>query len=333
MAEQFTICVGTVGAGVWFSPDGGDHWRRSKMALPFHAEPGEIQIRALALSPHDPHQVYAGSEAGLYRSEDNGASFELVPSPMDGMQIWSAAVHPRDPAVIYAGTKPPAVFRTINGGKRWERLAIPIAEKCLAGAPKVTNVVFDPRDPRTIWMSVEIDGVYCSRDGGDSWSHCPALGDKPLNQDIHGLAVRLGSRAEILATTPDGLWRSADEGESWSLHGFPRFAERDTISYCRGVALRPGNPDVMFVANGDFIPGKRGAIQRTTNGGASWEKCALDVEPNSTMYWFAVNSANPDVVVANSLHGYVYLSRDGGGSWEKLRREFGEIRALAWLPN
>jgi photosystem II stability/assembly factor-like uncharacterized protein len=145
--------------------------------------------------------------------------------------------------------------------------------------------------------------------------------------------VRLGRRAEILATTPDGLWRSADEGESWSLHGFPRFAERDTISYCRGVALRPGNPDVMFIANGDFIPGKRGAIQRTTDGGASWEKCALAVEPNSTMYWFGVNSANPDVVVANALHGYVYLSRDGGSSWEKLRREFGEIRALAWLPN
>jgi photosystem II stability/assembly factor-like uncharacterized protein len=99
------------------------------------------------------------------------------------------------------------------------------------------------------------------------------------------------------------------------------------------VALRPGNPDVMFVANGDFIPGKRGAIQRTLDGGATWERCKLEVEPNSTMYWFGVNPANPDVVAANSLHGYVYLSRDGGGSWEKLRREFGEIRALAWLPN
>jgi hypothetical protein len=51
------------------------------------------------------------------------------------------------------------------------------------------------------------------------------------------------------------------------------------------------------------------------------------------MYWFGVNPANPDIVAANSLHGYVYLSRDGGASWEKLRREFGEIRALAWLPN
>ena len=139
-------------------------------------------------------------------------------------------------------------------------------------------------------------------------------------------------RWKFFATTPDGLWSSADEGENWSLHGFPRFAERDTISYCRGVALKPGDPDVIFVANGDFIPGKRGAIERTGDGGASWEKCALEVEPNSTMYWFGVNPANPEIVVANSLHGYVYES-DSGVSWEKLRREFGEIRALAWLPN
>jgi photosystem II stability/assembly factor-like uncharacterized protein len=333
MAQGFTICVGTVGAGVWFSPDSGAHWRRSKMDLPFHAEPGEIQIRALALSPHNPHHIYAGSEVGLYRSTDNGASFELVPSPMDGMQIWSVAVSPTSPDVIFAGTKPPAVFRTLDGGKRWDKLNIAIAEKCLAGAPKVTNVVFDPRDPRTVWVSVEIDGVYCSRDGGDTWNQCHALGDKPLNQDVHGFAVSAGRPTKVLATTPDGIWSSTDEGQSWTVHGFPRFAERDTISYCRGLAIRPDNPDVMFVANGDFIPGKRGAVYRTRDGGATWERAALPVEPNSTMYWFATNPVDPNVVVANSLHGYIYASLDGGDTWEKLRREFGEVRALAWMPN
>jgi len=333
MTHEFTLCVGTVGAGVWYSADGGDHWRRSAMKLPFYAEPGEIQIRSLAVSPHNPHQVLAGSEAGLYRSEDNGMSWDLIESPMAGMQIWSAAWHPADPGVIFAGTKPPGVFRTVDGGKRWEKLPIDIVEKCFAGAPKVTNIVLDPREPQNVWVTVEIDGVFRSRDGGDSWTHLPALGSKVINQDMHGLALSLGNPVKLLATTPDGIWSSIDEGESWSLHGFPKFAERDNISYCRGVAVKPDDPDTIFVANGDFIPGKRGAIHRTRDGGKTWEKMALPVEPNSTIYWFATNRANPDIIAANSLHGYLYLSTDAGDSWTKLRREFGEIRALAWLPN
>ncbi len=332
MAGNYTICVGTVGAGVWFSPDGGEHWRRSKMALPFHAEPGEIQIRALAVSPHNPHCLLAGSEAGLYRSEDNGASWELVPSPADGQQIWSIGWHPRDKETILVGTKAPAVYRTSDGGKRWAQLSIPIAKECFAGAPKVTNLVYDQRDPATVYAGVEIDGIFRSRDGGETWTHLPPLGDKMLNQDIHGVAL-CAETGKLYATTPDGIWTSTNQGESWSLHGFPKFAERDTISYCRGVALKPGDPNTIFVGNGDFIPGKRGAIQCTRDGGRTWSRCALPVEPNSVVYWFATNPANPDTIVANSLHGYVYTSIDGGNSWEKNRREFGEIRALAWAPN
>ena len=161
MTSDFTICVGTVGAGVWFSPDGGEHWRRSRMNLPFEAEPGEIQIRSLAVSPHNPHHVLAGSEAGLYLSEDNGAQWNLIESPAGSRQIWSVAFHPGDPNTIFFGTKHPAVYRSRDRGKTWEQLPIPMADRCLAGAPKVTNIIVDPRDKKTIWVGVEIDGVYC----------------------------------------------------------------------------------------------------------------------------------------------------------------------------
>ena len=333
MAKDFTICLGTVGAGVWYSPDSGERWKRSRINLPFHAQPGEIQIRALAISPHNPHHIFAGSEVGLYRSEDKGANWELLESPLDGLQIWSVAVHPTDPDIIFAGTKPPGVFRSQDGGKRWEKVSIDIAEQCLAGAPKVTNIVFDPRDPRTVWVGVEIDGVFRSRDGGDTWTHLPALGSDPINQDIHGVAISLSQPTKILATTPNGIWTSLDEGESWTLRGFPRFYEKDRISYCRGVALKADDPEVIFVGNGDFIPGKTGAIQRSTDGGKTWEVVPLPVAPNSTIYWFATHPADPNIIVANSLNGYVYTSSDGGDSWKKLKQEFGEIRALAWMPN
>ena len=116
MMQDFTICVGTIGAGVWFSPDGGEHWRRSRMNLPFEAEPGEIQIRSLAVSPHKSSRMLAGSEVGLYQSENNGATWDLVQSPANGKQIWSVAFHPDNPDVFFIGTKPPAVFRSSDRG-------------------------------------------------------------------------------------------------------------------------------------------------------------------------------------------------------------------------
>jgi hypothetical protein len=51
------------------------------------------------------------------------------------------------------------------------------------------------------------------------------------------------------------------------------------------------------------------------------------------MYWFATHPLRPHVIAAASLYGYVYVSGDGGESWQKLRKEFGEIRTLALMPH
>ena len=46
MASNYSILVGTTGAGLFQSPDGGENW--SRIRDPF---PGESQIRALAKAP------------------------------------------------------------------------------------------------------------------------------------------------------------------------------------------------------------------------------------------------------------------------------------------
>jgi hypothetical protein len=50
------------------------------------------------------------------------------------------------------------------------------------------------------------------------------------------------------------------------------------------------------------------------------------------MWGLATHPADPARIVAFTLFGEVYASEDAGESWRKIAREFGEIRAAAWLP-
>lgn len=329
LEKDFTICIGTIGSGVWQSPDGGDTW--NKIGLPF-PPPGEYDVRALRVYPDNPRRIIAGSDVGIYRSEDSGASWEKLASPMDGMEIWSLGINPSNTNMILVGTKPPGVFRSKDGGATWEKLPVDIVEECRGSAPKVTTIVFDPRDNNIVWVGVEIDGIFRSLDGGDSWIRLPDLGPDPFHQDIHGIAISQDQQTRIMATCPKGVFSSVDMGESWDLHSFPLFDPEDQFSYSRGIIIKPDDPRVIFVAHGDIIPGTIGDIQCSRDGGRSWKATTMSDRPNSTIYWLAANPADSERLVANSIFGELYLSEDGGDSWEKLPREFGEIRALSWSP-
>ena len=81
MAQDFTMYVGTVGGGLSVSADGGETFKHIGMGgtLP----PSECDVRAITVYPNDPDRVLAGTNAGIYRSESRGATWELLDSPMN----------------------------------------------------------------------------------------------------------------------------------------------------------------------------------------------------------------------------------------------------------
>ena len=284
-------------------------------------------MRALAVDPNNPNIVYAGAESGIYRSDDAGMTWNKLDSPMEGLKIWSIAVNPSDSNNIFAGTSPAYLFRSRDGGQSWEKLETDIAQECAIGDPRVTALLVDPVDGNTVLAGVEIDGVYVSRDGGDTWSH---VDQGITNPDIHGMAFSLGEEKTVLVSTPREIFASRDDGATFqSLLS----SNRLEMPYCRWVAVKADDPRVMFVANGDAAIGNTGTIRRSTDGGQSWEERPLPVEPNSPVWNFATHPADPDLILANSVYGELYRSRDGGENWDKLKKEFTEVRALAWTPN
>lgn len=324
MTANVTLCVGTIGSGAWISPDGGESWRRVGRGLW-----NESRVYGLASHPRQPRTVFAGADDGLYRSENGGQSFEHIDSPMNKMDVWKIAFDPADPDTMFAGTRPAALFRSTDGGRQWRQLAVDMVEDCPnVGVPRVTALSVDPSDHRIVWAGVEVDGVRRSLDGGETWTRVAGGLDDP---DIHDVAARrAGDGKTVLTSTPREIFASTDKGESWQRLGVGRHFE---LPYCRGLALKEDDPDTVFVATGDGAAGTTGAIQRSQDGGKSWRRLALPVEPNSPIWAFATNPADAGLIFACSHYGELFSSGDAGDSWRKLPREFTEIRSLAWTPN
>jgi hypothetical protein len=88
--------------------------------------PGESWVRAaldgcgpMICVACDGERVYAGGEGGaLYRSDDRGAHWERLPSPVTE-RTWQSLVVRGD--VVYAATAR-AVYRSDDGGRQWQRV-------------------------------------------------------------------------------------------------------------------------------------------------------------------------------------------------------------------
>jgi len=331
MAGDYTIGIGTVGAGLHFSYDGGGGWRH----IYKHLNP-EGNVRSLAVFPDDPHHILAVSDrAGLFESHDNGYRWEPLDSPITDCEIWSIGLDANHPERIYIGARPGG-YRSTDKGQSWQRMDMGIGDECPIGIPRTTNMVVDPRNSDIVWAGVEVDGIYRSDDAGDTWRHLADIGPTPFHGDIHGLTVRTGEPTHIIATTPFGMATSADEGETWDWREFDGFGTKGSgnpFAYCRGVFVKPDDPDTVLMGCGDYIPGQVGAIEVTHDGGQSWTRASLPTDANSTVYWMAMHPDVQDVVVAATVFGQVFVSENSGDSWDQLPREFGEIRAVSLSPN
>ncbi len=316
------LYVGTIGEGMFRSLDGGETFRRACEGMFV-----ECHVRALAVHPRQPSTLYLGSELGLFVSTDGADSWTKLPTPLDGLQVWSLWIMPQRPEVLIVGTCPSHLFRSEDGGRTWSEAAARLERECPRLLwTRVTCIVGDPNNAEELWAGVEIDGVHRSRDGGRTWQ---PIGSGLSSRDIHALVVVPGQPRRLLAATNNDLNISEDDGATWRPL---RIGETMPWSYCRTLAQPVGRPDVILLGNGDFPPGTAGVIGRSIDGGASWQLTDMPGRANSTMWNFAVHPADLQMIYASSVSGEVYRSLDGGTSWRRLAREFGEIRALAWAP-
>jgi len=226
-----------------------------------------------------------------------------IPVGPAGGDVRSLASDPRDPRVVYLGTASSLLYRSDDGGRRWQRAhpGFPLAGMSL------DDLIVAPNGDLIVgyWqVSGKGGGVARSSDGGRTFAVLPGI----AGQAVRGLALAASDPDLLVAGTPSGVFRSEDGGQSWrriSPEGDPE------IRNVGSIAIDPTSPEVVYVGTW-HLP------WRTRNGGRTWERAFAGMIADSDVMTLTVDHRDPRTVYATACSG-IYRSPDAAARWSKVR--------------
>ncbi|MBK6909806.1 MAG: T9SS type A sorting domain-containing protein [bacterium] len=144
--------------------------------------------------------------------------------------------------------------------------------------------------------------IYRSTDGGATWTTIIAeVGQRGFNY-----VVSVAESLQVVSVQRgDEIWRSRDQGLTWSLDVYSSNSITDMCSPSANV----------IIASGFTLPGHFPAISKSMDGGLTWENVFRDTTLAATIFL--------KVDFPDSLHGWavgydglVAQTADGGDTWE-----------------
>ncbi|MDQ2945179.1 MAG: hypothetical protein M3Y27_04435 [Acidobacteriota bacterium] len=297
-----TLFAGT-GLGLLKSADSGATWRKVSDDI----------VESMAFDPARAGRVYfASATAGLLSSLDNGETVQPVNQGFSNRNFTS--FDGRD-GTLYASSvfeRNGGLFRSDDQGGAWQR----ITPNALSADENILVTAVSPGDSRSVYIATA-HGIQKSGDRGLTWR---VLRTPPLVDRITDLTVLLGAsplepRPVLLAGTSAGLFRSENDGVTWTRAVYLRSGRSGPLPSLIGPQVR------LLQRSGDTGVGVitgAGAFYSTDHG-ASWAACPIPV-PSAHWYGIALNtSGSPaDSVWAATSHG-LFHSRDRCQTWEPVR--------------
>ena len=324
--------------GLLRQADGEEAWEDISAGLP-----NEPQVRALLLKKDNPAVVFAGTQDGVYRSSDRGATWQRVPDPANDREVWSLVAHPTNPDTIFVGYEPCAIARSRDGGDTWEEMDTSgviyphITTYMPPLGKRVIGMAIDPVDPSNMYAAIEVGGLLASHDGGETWKQLmdgPYVRNNTL--DLHHVQVSAAEPGTVHIATQIAMFRGLNQGTRWEHVGVQDMFVGG--SYCRDLLVAPDDPSTIYLASGagggaappDTEP--EGALFRSRDVGRTWERLDLGDVPPGRMMQVAIDPAAPTRMSCASYSGEVYHSSDGGDSWTKTMLPVESTRYLHIYP-
>jgi len=266
--------------------------------------------------PTEPRTVFAfrcsgaSFTGGLLKSVDRGDTWAHTMTGLTDTQVSALVFHPTDAMTLYLGTGNGNLFRSTDGGASWRFVSQPLNS--------IMELAVSAFDAHEVWaasssLDTPPDTVKSTNPELTAWTSAIAP------YAIEGATKRLYVAPLAWGETYSGTvfvagfgssldLRTDNGGMTWGSFG-PTFSIKSSTNY----ALHPADPNILYVGEGT------NGIQKTTNGGATWQVSNAGL---TTLYPYrlATVPGQPGDLYAlvNADREGIYKGTRGGAAWEFL---------------
>ena len=273
-----------------------------------------------AVPEQEPYTFYAATgSGGLWKTTNNGQTFEPIFDYENVFSIGDIAIAPSDPKILWVGTGEAnnsrstywgdGVYKSNDAGKTWTNMG-------LKESHHIGRIVIDPDNPNILYVAAlghlysenPERGLYKTTDGGKTWDKILDIVVKGKNIGVVDVAMDPTNSSVLYASTYDkvrkphtfnlggpgsGLYKTTDAGKNWKkLEGGLPGGMLGRI----GIAIYLRNPKIVYVC-----------IENANKPGMSDEERYQELLA--------------DKASRGMIDGEIYRSDDAGETWKKANPE------------
>src|SRR5437870_5384868 len=260
-------------------------------------------VYCVVADPTRPATLYSGTDQGVFKSADGGATWKSKTFGGINSLLETAAFQfdPSGSSTIYAASSL-GLLRSTDGGETWSSFGN-------AGNP-FYSLAIDPTSASTLYAgTVNGNGIFKSTDSGNRWSAVNK--NLPVNQ-IPGttylpltltLIVDPFRPSTVYAGTyGNGIFVSTDGAATWTPANVGMRS-----SYVSALAFAPGQSSTIYAAT------YGGGVYQSLDAARTWALASGSLNL-ALVYSLAADPAASSTVYAAALDG-VQKTIDGGGTW------------------
>ncbi len=244
------------------------------------------QVQDVVGDPGNPGILYLASDMeGVYRSKDNGESWEITGQLMHN-RVYAVTVDPGNSDRLYVGTLY-GLHISDNAGENYDFVFS-------TRGKSIGSIAVDPSNSDNIiagpgWrddydfigrLGEQKNGiglVFLSEDGGITWDEYIFDNNTGTDRNVWNISYDLTDPSVVYIGTGKGIFKSIDGGKNWT-----QLENPSGVTYNRGVGLSPDGTTLYAAYN---APGK---LYISPVGTIAWQEVMRGdgISLSSLNYWY-----------------------------------------------